>query len=345
MNAREKESLLKAFGLFFAALVAVGALALYLYYHEQKRLYEDRILTQMREYSILLEGNDFDIDIVKPEGAHPFGHLIVGPDTVYALFPIPESKLDKALKVMMPRSRYDAGLTEVREKVWRIGAGLLVSAALLALLFSLYALRPLRDALALMERFVKDVIHDFNTPVTAIALNTQLLRRTCKDPAVDRIESSAKTIGSLYKNLELLVRDLPMEPETFRLDETLRSRVKTFETLYPKITWHIDADPCEIALNREAFIRIVDNLLSNAGKYNRPGGSVTVRSDCRTLTIEDTGVGIQNPHRVFERFYKEGERGMGLGLHIVKTLCDRLGIGLAVQSRPGEGTRITLTLP
>ena len=57
----------------------------------------------------------------------------------------------------------------------------------------------------------------------------------------------------------------------------------------------------------------------------------------------DTGKGIQNPKRVFERFYKEHERGMGIGLHIVKKLSSELGIKVDLESKVAKGTEVFLT--
>jgi signal transduction histidine kinase len=60
------------------------------------------------------------------------------------------------------------------------------------------------------------------------------------------------------------------------------------------------------------------------------------------LSVRDTGQGIRHPKRAFERHYKEGERGMGLGLHIVQRLCRELGIGIALESEVGRGTIVKL---
>jgi len=64
----------------------------------------------------------------------------------------------------------------------------------------------------------------------------------------------------------------------------------------------------------------------------------------KTLNIIDSGKGIQNPKRIFERFYKEQERGIGIGLHIVKKLCDELDVKISVDSKLGSGTAFSLDL-
>jgi len=71
---------------------------------------------------------------------------------------------------------------------------------------------------------------------------------------------------------------------------------------------------------------------------------IFIRFEGENLIIEDTGKGIKNPKKVFERFYKEQERGIGIGLHIVKKLCDELGIAISLTSKVGEGSRFILNL-
>jgi len=103
--------------------------------------------------------------------------------------------------------------------------------------------------------------------------------------------------------------------------------------------------------------RVFDNLISNAVKYTRPGGSIWVavqREDNEAwVTVKDTGIGIPQEamQHMFEEFYrapnaKELEfEGTGLGLTIVKDLITRFGGRIAIESEQDAGTTVTLTLP
>jgi two-component system phosphate regulon sensor histidine kinase PhoR len=102
-----------------------------------------------------------------------------------------------------------------------------------------------------------------------------------------------------------------------------------------------------ILLSRhERLSELFGNLVRNAIKYNKEGGSVTVTLNREKLEVEDTGIGIseENLGKVFSRFFtvdkshngKNG--GFGLGLAIVRKLCTRAGWKLSVESRLGEGT-------
>jgi len=95
-------------------------------------------------------------------------------------------------------------------------------------------------------------------------------------------------------------------------------------------------------------------LLDNAVRYTPEGGTITIglrnRQKHVELTVEDTGIGIPEkdlPH-IFERFYKvdksRNEGGTGLGLSIAQFIMDKLGETIGVESKPGKGTRFTLTV-
>ena len=98
-------------------------------------------------------------------------------------------------------------------------------------------------------------------------------------------------------------------------------------------------------VNRDAFTRIVDNLLSNACRYNVAEGTVEIAFDASRVIIRDSGTGIADTQKAFERFYKESDRGLGLGLNIVKKLSEEMGLGIALSSQKGVGTTFTLTFP
>ena len=109
--------------------------------------------------------------------------------------------------------------------------------------------------------------------------------------------------------------------------------------------------------NRDLLITMARNLLGNAIKFSRAGGSVTVYArqvdDAEILQVTDHGIGIPEDEisHLFEKFYRgaaardAGIRGTGLGLVLVKQAVDAHGGAIAVESEPGNGARFTITLP
>jgi signal transduction histidine kinase len=142
----------------------------------------------------------------------------------------------------------------------------------------------------------------------------------------------------------VFLKGIQTQVEPVEVGTLLQSRISYFEVLYPDVIYTLDAHPLQISVNKDAFVRVVDNLLSNAGKYNKPSGKVHVLVKGTTLIIEDTGKGIASPSKVFDRYYKEQDRGIGIGLHIVKKLCEEMRIGIGLTSQVGKGTRVVCEL-
>ena len=340
----EKEAFSKSFLLFFLSITLLLGALFYSMWLREKSHYDKTLFAQMRLCSFDLKCPKFTVAFDPFDKSRLYTLLRDG-QSLYADFPIPGSK-KFALKIAYPKARYQADLKrQARNLLWKFLAveGI---AALLSILFSLYALWPLRKALKLTEEFVKDILHDFNTPISVIRLNVGMLKNECpKSRKIERIEKGIETIVRLQRNLRGYLHHHALQTETIALDRLLIERASTLFKGQKDMRLMTELVPLNISANRDAMIRIIDNLLSNALRYNRPGGEVQIKLDENgRLTIADTGVGIKHPEKVFERFYKEHERGLGIGLHIVKKLCDESGIDIAVQSREGEGSRFILDL-
>jgi signal transduction histidine kinase len=129
------------------------------------------------------------------------------------------------------------------------------------------------------------------------------------------------------------------------------------------VTVACDADEVVVNGDAERLRQLATNLLDNAIRYNRPGGSATVRvrgggPGRAELVVEDTGIGIRTEHlgRVFERFFRADPArsrepgvgsagGTGLGLAIAKSIAAAHGGSIAVTSEADQGTRFVVTLP
>ena len=262
----------------------------------------------------------------------------------YSYFKVPT--VDKYLmQVIYPKSRYLSRLEKIKYNVYNKFFFYSLFSALISLLFSLYAFMPLRKALRLNEEFVKDILHDFNTPISSMRINLKLFKREIgENKKIERLENNIETILSLQDNLQIFLKGIPAQIEVFDLKEVLEKRIKYFKVLYPDIDYTSSVEKVLLQTNKDALTRILDNLLSNAGKYNKRSGKVVITMKERYLYIEDTGKGIKEPSRIFDRYYKEQDRGIGIGLHIVKKLCDELSISIKVKSKEKKGTMILLNL-
>jgi len=341
----ELESLLKGFLLFLFSLTLLSAIIFYGYYTKEQDVHKAQLLSQMRlcSYNLQCEKFDFDFIAKKEQELHV---LVETPKELYALFTIPQSdQFLMKLSYAMPKYREDADtiFKALMEEFFYIFLALIVVSSL----FSWYTLKPLRNALMLTEEFVKDILHDFNTPLSTLRLNTRMLRQELgENTKLARIEQSVETVLNLQGNLRAYLQESRLQKESFDLASLLKARIGFMASSYPQLRFISEIDTLEVDANRDAMVRIIDNLLSNAAKYNRQNGQVEVRLDAagKRLSISNTGKGIKEPKRVFDRFYKEHERGTGIGLHIVKKLCDAMGIEIEAASKVDELTIFTLSL-
>ncbi len=299
----------------------------------------------MRLCSFDLQCPEFHVDFKKKDGTKPL-FLYETPNGLISYFEFFGSK-DTFIAIQYPKEKFHQKKNSILQEM--AGEFLLyeILVAILSLLFSFYAISPMKNALITIEEFIKDILHDINTPITTIALNSSLLNQDSKNSEkINKIQHAIKRIMDMQENMRTYLGDMSSQKETFDLRTLLLEQERYCEGVHTDIEWHIDRQTMRLKTNKKLFGRIVTNLLSNALKYNKKNGEVRIHiyPEESILEISDSGVGIKNTDRVFERFYKEQERGTGVGLHIVKKLCDELGIGISVESSVGIGTTFHLNL-
>ena len=265
---------------------------------------------------------------------------------IYSYFNITSSD-NYVLKFTLEYSKYELIIKKIQEGYILQYLVVILIITILSVLFSLYSLNPLRQALILTEEFIKDILHDFNTPLSSLRLNASMLKKEIGDNnKILRIEQSVESVLRLQSNLKSYLLNETQEKEIFSLNNLLSQRIDLVSKLYPDINFSSNINNVNLNCNKDALTRIVDNLLTNAAKYNNKDGIVQLLyiEDKKVLQIKDSGKGIKNVTKIFNRFYKEHDRGIGIGLHIVKKLSDELGIAISISSKVGVGTTFSLSL-
>jgi two-component system, OmpR family, sensor kinase len=216
-------------------------------------------------------------------------------------------------------------------------------------------LKPMRDALHLLDRFIKDTTHELNTPITAIITNIEMIDKTLLDEKlarkINRIEIGAKTISNIYEDLTFVTlnNQIISNNEDINLSNVMKQRVDFFKSLaiMKKITFKINIkDNIFLFCDNKKISKLIDNLLSNAIKYNKIAGTIKIVLTENSFSIEDTGKGIstENLATLFERYtrFDKSVGGFGIGLNIVSLIAKEYNLEIIVKSEINIGTKVSI---
>ena len=214
-------------------------------------------------------------------------------------------------------------------------------------------LKPMRDALHLLDRFIKDTTHELNTPVTAIITNIETIDKSLLDDKtlrkINRIEIGAKTISNIYEDLTFVTlnNQIISNNENINLSNILRQRVDFFLSIanMKKIRFETNIkDNVFIFCDVKKISKLIDNLLSNAIKYNKNSGFIKVILVKNSMIIEDSGKGMssENLENLFDRYqrFDKSVGGFGIGLNIVSLIAKEYDFKIDVTSQLGVGTKV-----
>ncbi len=206
----------------------------------------------------------------------------------------------------------------------------------------------------LLDRFIKDTTHELNTPLSAILTNIEMMDTDImvekNRKKLNRINIAAKTVSQLYRDLTYLTLEQEQKDrmEEIELQGLIRDRIEYFTALAntKQLHFELDMENVIIAADKQKITRVIDNLISNAIKYNKRGGTISVRLRIGRLEIGDTGIGIEEEKIpfIFDRYmrFNQSEGGFGVGLSIVKKILDEYHIDIEVHSKVNEGTKMVL---
>lgn len=211
--------------------------------------------------------------------------------------------------------------------------------------------------------FIRNVSHDFQTPLQNIKGYAALIQQHQEDPLLQEysaiIEAESNRLSYLTKQLLLWqnASKLAEQRQYFSLDQLVKTIVQEHQwSLQQKqITVWMELEEITMLGNETLLTHAIENILSNAIKYGQQHGEITITSQQTTqfieLAIHDTGIGIATKEipYIFEPFYRadtsRSTNGTGLGLAIVKQVIDMLNGSIEVQSIEQEGTTFTLRFP
>ena len=216
-------------------------------------------------------------------------------------------------------------------------------------------LKPMRESIQMLDRFIKDTTHELNTPIAAILSNIQMINKDNIDEKlakkINRIEIGAKTISNIYEDLTFvsLNNQIISNNEKLYFSQILNQRVDFFKSIASskKIEFILDIkDDIFIVCDVKKLSKLIDNILSNAIKYNKFQGFIKVTLKDKILIIEDSGKGMSkdNLSNLFTRYkrFDKSVGGFGIGLNIVSLIAKEYDLKIDVISKIDVGTRIKI---
>lgn len=221
------------------------------------------------------------------------------------------------------------------------------------------SLRLSHDIEQAKSNFVATVGHDLRAPIQAISHFTESMRLTtpgADQTTLNKIDENISKVSGLINNMIRLSRS-EWQARNPKLEEVhLASVFSELKNEFlaictsKNLQLQIEDNGCTILSDRTSLSQILRNLLDNAVK-NTDAGYISLTAAEQgsqvIIRLRDTGRGIQeeNISHIFEPFYQvSAGSGVGLGLSIVKRLCDLMNIQIEVASTPGYGTRFTVTM-
>jgi len=379
LTLSEKRTFIRFLSLYLGSSLILILLVAFFYFQNEKRLYFDLAKSNMQnvvskisskiiyshmtdtpfDKSLVLNTNEYKISFYNEKKEKIFGNLDVKID--FSKDIIKDDKehfilIDKStlghLDVYYIAIQENVYFKKVEELIFNITFFFLLLYSLIALtgfyLAKLF-LKPIKEEREKLNNFIRDTTHELNTPITAILMSTE--KTSLNEKQIQRIRLSAKRVSEIYKDLTYIFLQGSSEnkaSEKIEVDKLILEQLEYLEPLASKKKIKINSslESFEYLINKDDAIRVINNLISNAIKYNNVKGEINISLKNKTLTIQDTGIGIDKNKLddIYKRYYRatKEQGGFGIGLNIVSHICAKYNIKIDVESQKNKGTSFFL---
>jgi len=380
LTKEERRTLLHFLSLYLSSSFVLFAIIAYLFYQNESKTYYDKTQAMMQMNASVLSSKiiyahmtnkPFSLDEVvgKYQGKIGFydkNNQLIASSIDDEIDFRRDFYLDKKKMVLVTRSTFGhlgvesiviekEGVAQyIKSLKYKILIYLLLTYIFLAIVGYFLAklfIKPIQQKRIQLDNFIKDSTHELNTPITALMLSVNSPK--LESPKnLERIKLSATRVSEIHKDLTYLMLDSskPKVVEMLNLNEIVKEELKYLTLLAEKkkidLQLH-DKNEIVFKIDKESFVRLIHNLVSNAIKYNTINGSIEITIVDNLIVIKDTGMGIPKVDQkaIYERFYRATNQvgGFGLGLNIVHKVCETYGIKIEFESKVDEGTTFVLT--
>ena len=378
LTRSEKSTFFRFLSLYLGASFVLMVVITILYYQNEKILYYDLtksnmqnevskisseiILSHMKGTEFnkqkLLDKEDYRISFYDKNQNKIFGNLEEKIDFTKKIIDTKDSFIltDDAVLghldiyyIALKENMYFKKIEELKLNIIGVFFAIYLIIAIIGFYLAKLFLKPIKEEREKLNNFIKDTTHELNTPISAILMSTE--SKSLSEKQIERITISAKRVSEIYSDLTYLFledRDTIKNIQEFNLKDLINEQLEYLELLSSKkrITLIKKIEDTLYKINKDDFIRIFNNLISNAIKYNKIGGIIEVSLQNNILTISDTGIGIDKDKLddIYSRYYRatQEQGGFGIGLNIVNKICKIYNIKINVESQINKGTTFTL---
>jgi len=223
--------------------------------------------------------------------------------------------------------------------------------AIIAWVLSKLFMKPVRQKVEQIERFINDVTHELNTPITSLSMSTNLALKKGEysEKTLKNISISTRQLYDIYSSLTYLnFSDKEEIDEVIDIAAVLEKSCHYYMPLCEskRMLMKVDLEPFTFKIPESQLKLLYGNLIGNAIKYSPANSTISLSIKDGIFSIKDEGIGIEasKQNMIFEKFKRSTEYsgGFGVGLSIVKSICDEYDIRIELKSILDKGTEFKL---
>ena len=223
--------------------------------------------------------------------------------------------------------------------------------AIIAWILSKIFMRPIRQKVEQIENFINDVTHELNTPITGLSVSTEqaLKQKRCTEKTLTNISISTKQLYDIYRSLTYLNFSTDNGDESLvDISAILEKSILYYQPICESKRIEIvsSLEPCSFTISDTKLQLLYSNLIGNAIKYSHAKSTIYISVKDGIFTIKDQGIGIDREKQkdIYKKFKRvtEYSGGFGVGLSIVKSICDEYNIKIELNSAENLGTEFKL---
>lgn len=369
MNNLEKKSFYSFLALYLGSSLFFLILSGYWYFNAQKNSLENTTYYKLQHLAdkisgLIIHAEMSDTSLTLPKAQEHYEYTLIRTDENKSfeknyfekegykvlVSSAPQEHLDVEY-VVVRTDEYHHALKMLKKQVLLTGVIVFIAIVIISWILSKLFMRPIHEKVTQIEQFIQNISHELNTPITALQMSSKraMQKGVYDEKILTNISISTKQLYNIYRSLTYLTFHMPSQEATvINLKPILQRSIEYYKELChaKNITITANIEDSELKITDTKAELFFSNLISNAIKYSMPNTTITITLKDGYFNIEDEGIGIKKEKldEIF-KLYKRGSElagGFGVGLSIVKQICDKFCINLDVASTPEKGTSFTI---